>query len=434
MGTITAYALQAGIVLAAEYLVYKLLLAEATFSRFNRTVILAIYALALLAVPLASVAGAWKTAGTIGGAIIVGTPQATLLAETEPAGGSGWWEAVPAVYMAGAAVAAALTLLSYGRMACIICRGDKRRMGDATLVVAREKVAPFSWGRFLVVTAEDAANELIVEHELQHIRSRHSLDLLLAQLFFIFNWFNPAAHLLRRELGALHEYAVDAEIIHAGFDRRKYQMLLIRKTVGTGFQSIANSLNHSQLKNRLTMMTKSKSKSARRLCAAALLPAAVLAASMTEIPAIAQSLTCISAVSYGKGSEKPATVQATAATTPKILPAPATERSTTADERKTPPQYPGGEVAMMKALSGEVKYPAASMQKGAEGLVLVSFVVDADGGMKNVKVGKSSGNKQLDAEAVRAVKAAFNVKWIPATGNGKPVEAKHSVPVRFKLQ
>lgn len=205
---------------------------------------------------------------------------------------------------------AAVAIVSYARMLSVIRKGEKRKLDGAVLVVAPVKVSPFSWGKYLVVSAEDASNRLIIDHELSHIRSAHSLDLIFAQIFMIFNWFNPAAYLMRTELSAAHEYDVDARMLRSGVDAREYQMLLIRKTVGPGFQSIANSLNHSQLKNRLTMMLKSRSKSVRRLCAAALLPAAVLAVAMTDFPAVASTIANVAAVSLDKGSEKIETAQA----------------------------------------------------------------------------------------------------------------------------
>lgn len=438
MGTITAYAMSVAIILAIEYIVYKCLLANATFYRFNRGVLLACYAIALAAVPAGDFLGrilAESGTAPAAGAISISGIKAELAGAPAQASGTGIWHAIPLIYLAGAALVALLTIYSYIKMARIIRGGEKRVTEDAVIVVANTTVSPFSWGRYLVISPADADNRLIIEHELIHIRNHHSLDLIFAQLFIIFNWFNPVAWLMRRELSAVHEYDVDRRILSSGVKATDYQMLLIRKTVGPGFQSIANSLNHSQLKNRLTMMLKSKSKSARYLCAAALLPAALLAAAMTDFPAVASTIRNVAAVSYDKVSEISAPTQETAA-----LPAESAATETVSDKSEpvtsaeVMPHYPGGERAMLQALMSELKYPETPLKEGIGGHTVVSFTVTKNGTIDDIKIRKSSGNEELDAEAVRAIKAGITEKWSPGTVGGEPVDCLYTLPVKFSLK
>lgn len=425
MGAITSYAMTVAIILAVEYIVYKCLLANATFYRFNRFVILMCYVVALLA-PLVRPAAGKLNADVAGNQqFAVGGIVATVTDTVhEPV--SDVWLWIPLAYFAGAAVMATVAIVSYARMLSVIRKGKKRMLDGAVLVVAPVKVSPFSWGKYLVVSAEDASNRLIVDHELCHIRSAHSLDLIFAQIFLIFNWFNPAAYLMRGELSAAHEYDVDSRMLRAGVDAREYQMLLIRKTVGPGFQSIANSLNHSQLKNRLTMMLKSRSKSVRRLCAAALLPAAVLAVAMTDFPAVASTIANVAAASLDKGSEKIAAAQAVESVSMK--------ESETASMSEVMPQYPAGEQAMMQAIFDEIRFPEGKIAEGANGLVLVGFTVTTDGDMADFVIRKSSGDAALDAEAIRAIKAALTKKWTPGTVDGRPVSIQYALPIRFAVK
>ena len=65
--------------------------------------------------------------------------------------------------------------------------------------------------------------------------------------------------LLRRELRAIHEYEADEAVLDSGVDARQYQLLLIRKAAGGRWYSVANSFNHSKLKNRITMMLRKRS-------------------------------------------------------------------------------------------------------------------------------------------------------------------------------
>lgn len=438
MGAITAFSISAAIILAIEYIVYKSLLANATFYRFNRVVLLACYAAALIAIPVSHllqghIAGTTvATGGTMGG-ISIGAPMVEAIADAGAPESSGLIRVIPIIYIAGVALTGIFTLLSYIRMARIIRRGEKREIDGATVVVSETKVSPFSWGKYIVVSPADADNRLIIEHELTHVRNRHSIDLIFAQLFIIFNWFNPAAYLMRRELSAVHEYDVDRRILESGIKATDYQMLLIRKTVGPGFQSIANSLNHSQLKNRLTMMLRSKSRGVRCLCAAALLPAAMLAAAMTDFPAVASTISSVADVSYGKVSEKTASEQTPAATdTPAY--APVTDELPAANAAEEMPKYPGGERALLQTIMSEVKYTEAAMKEGYTGMAVVRFVVDANGDATDFELVKSTGYGDLDAEALRAIKAAMTEKWIPGKVDGKPVRCNFTLPIKFAIK
>lgn len=434
------------IILAIEYIVYKCLLANATFYRFNRGVLLACYAIALLAIPAGNLSGGLFTTHIDSQSSIIieemsmNSRVAEFMSRHPKYAEMNIWLAIPLIYFAGVLVTTALTVYSYIRMAKIIRNGEKRMTEDAIIVVANTTVSPFSWGRYLVVSPADADNRLIIEHELIHIRNRHSLDLIFAQLFIIFNWFNPVAWLMRRELSAVHEYDVDRRILNSGVKAADYQMLLIRKTVGPGFQSIANSLNHSQLKNRLTMMLKSKSKSARYLCAAALLPAALLAAAMTDFPAVASTIRNVAAVSYDKVSEISApaqeaeTLPAQTAATEAVATEAVSDKSEPVKSAEVMPQYPGGERAMLQALMDELKYPETPFKEGIGGYTVVNFTVTKNGTIENVKILKSSGNKDLDAEAVRALKAGLTEKWSPGTIGGEPVDCKYTLPVKFSLK
>mgnify|MGYP000237781328 CR=1 FL=1 len=115
--------------------------------------------------------------------------------------------------------------------------------------------------KFVVISEKDLKEngEEILTHEYAHIRKRHSIDLLIADICIFFQWFNPASWLLKQELQNIHEFEADESVIAQGIDAKKYQLLLIKKAVGTRLYSMANSFNHSSLKKRITMMLKKKS-------------------------------------------------------------------------------------------------------------------------------------------------------------------------------
>ena len=95
------------------------------------------------------------------------------------------------------------------------------------------------------------------------------------------------------------------------------------------------------------------------------------------------------------------------------------------------PSFPGGSAALMSYLSSNTKYPVVAQENGVQGRVIVSFVVERDGSISDVKVARSV-DPSLDREAQRVVKSM--PKWKPGKQNGSAVRVKYTVPVVFRLQ
>ena len=93
------------------------------------------------------------------------------------------------------------------------------------------------------------------------------------------------------------------------------------------------------------------------------------------------------------------------------------------------PQFPGGDVELMKFLSENIKYPEAASKAGTQGRVVAQFIVEADGSITNVKVLKNVSD-EIDAEAVRVIKAM--PKWKPGMQKGQPVRVKYTIPITFR--
>ncbi|MCS2308527.1 M56 family metallopeptidase [Bacteroides thetaiotaomicron] len=166
------------------------------------------------------------------------------------------------LYLGGAL----LVLLRYiFSIACIyrLIRNSEKKCwkGKIRLVVHQQNVAPFSWRHYIVLSRQDLEEygEEIIAHEYAHILHKHFRDLLLAEICLLFQWFNPAMWLFRKELKAIHEFEADESVLKTEIDAKKYQLLLIQKTVGTRLYSMVNSFDHSSLKKRITMMLKKKS-------------------------------------------------------------------------------------------------------------------------------------------------------------------------------
>jgi len=303
------------------YLIYKWMLSGENQHCYNRAILLTIYLCAIVIPPAMPLVYGWLTPDAQG---IVITEGLTAMTGTpadmtdEPH--------VPllprillAVYLAGIVITSFYTVLVGIKLRRIISRGEKMAAGRYTLVITAENdIAPFSWLRYIVMSREDytASGNIIMTHETRHLRLVHWADLLFAQIIAIFQWYNPSAWLMREELKTVHEYQADEAVLASGADTLQYQMLLIKKAVGARFPSLANSLNHSKLKKRVTMMYKSKSSATRRMRTLALIPAAAIALVTINLPVVASALTAASeaeiALPVGKGNEKTAEAQTAA--------------------------------------------------------------------------------------------------------------------------
>jgi periplasmic protein TonB len=95
------------------------------------------------------------------------------------------------------------------------------------------------------------------------------------------------------------------------------------------------------------------------------------------------------------------------------------------------PSFPGGEAELMKYLSENIKYPAIARENNIQGTVALSFIVEKNGSLSNVKILKDPGGG-CGKEAVRVLETM--PRWTPGEANGNPVRVKFTLPVRFRLE
>ncbi|WP_305376277.1 M56 family metallopeptidase [uncultured Duncaniella sp.] len=303
MGPLFAYSISCSVLLALMYMAYKWVLASENQHRFNRIVLWSIYLVSLSAIPLGGVADRWladSSEDLPAGLIEVGGIMMLPVAEDSASLADIICSAILWIYVSGMVVAMLHTGVVAVRLALIVRSGSGAdACGQRVILIRDEGIAPFSVMGAIVMSHKDYAEsgEMIVAHECCHVRHRHWVDLVMAQLVAVFQWYNPAAWLMREELKAVHEYQADSGVISSGVNPREYQMLLIKKAVGARFPSLANSLNHSKLKKRITMMYNPKTSASRRLRVLALAPAFAAAVLVTDIPAVAGAIDSASGAS-----------------------------------------------------------------------------------------------------------------------------------------
>lgn len=143
----------------------------------------------------------------------------------------------------------------------IIRAGERQRAGKYILVRAADgSISSFSFLNYLVVSQKDAEayGDVVLRHELVHIQERHSLDLLWLELVHVFWWFNPILIFFKRSLKEIHEFIADERATNG--DRMQYAHTLVGYAFGVSPNVLTNNFfDATQLKNRISMLTKNRS-------------------------------------------------------------------------------------------------------------------------------------------------------------------------------
>ena len=99
---------------------------------------------------------------------------------------------------------------------------------------------------------------------------------------------------------------------------------------------------------------------------------------------------------------------------------------------ETMPSFPGGDAALMKFISDNVRYPAIAQENGIQGRAICQFTVEKDGSITDIQILRSAGDETLDKEAKRVIKSM--PKWSPGKQRGKAVRVSYTIPINFRLQ
>ncbi len=401
------YIARAGLYLGLFCAFYLLVMRRTTFFRLNRVLLLCGSFLCLL-LPIfrlrsVATAGIASELSMVAGAETVQEAVRTAFP---------WKEVLTGLYLAGALATLTLYALSAWKIRRMMLRGESSRMDDGCrLILLDEDVPSFSWGRRIVMSKKDLAdNPAILTHEMMHVRCRHSVDLLLFFPLQLLFWWNPLVWITREELRLLHEYEADEGVIQKGIDATSYQLLLVRKAVGEHRFTLASGFQHAKLKSRIEMMLKPGSSGWMRWSYAALIP--VLGCFM---------FICnpVKAVNLQASTETFAEdVAEQEESTPR-------RRSEMMLFEQMPRFNGGGANDFSLWLNSRIQATS-----GVEGRVLVQFTVGADGEVCDVKVIKGL-REDLDDAVVQAVSAS--PRWEPAlNSSGEPTAVTFSVPVIFR--
>ena len=171
-----------------------------------------------------------------------------------------WWNIVLLVLITGSLCMMIRLCMQFFSLQKI--KKQATKINDAAVVVyhVEKSIIPFSFGNNIYINQHlhtEKELEDIILHEYVHVKQKHTIDILLAELLCIFNWYNPFAWLMRKAIRQNLEFIADNKVLQTGMDKKNYQYHLLKVT-GMPQYAIASNFNFSSLKKRIAMMNKMK--------------------------------------------------------------------------------------------------------------------------------------------------------------------------------
>lgn len=373
---------------AAFALLYWLLLKGETFFSLNRFYLLG----GLLISFLLPLAGAWFTAPypVFSGNTLLPTVTITVdgLISASSAQLKGY-SIVQWVWWLGIAIAGFRMLLGGVGIARLIWLSQSTEV--KYIRTSRKIQIPFSFFHWILIpeqTSSEADLGAMIAHEKAHSSGKHSVDVVICELLCVVFWWHPLVYWYKNTLRTVHEYIADAASVQH-YSRKQYGLLLIRHAQSGPALALVHHFFQSPVKQRLVMLTKNTSAPSRGLRYTLILPLMLLLVGLFQSAANAQTVA----------------------------------------EPDKMPEFPGGIPALSKFLGANIIYPATARKENAQGVVVLSFIVNTEGMVDQIKVLKAA-HPDLNAEAIRVVKL---MSWIPGEKGGKKVNCEYTLPIKFKL-
>ena len=293
-------------------------------------------------------------------------------------------------------------------------------LNDISFINTDEEDAPYSFFRWLFwnkkISLDSPNGRQIFRHELFHIRQKHSVDLIYAEMLTIIFWINPFFHLVKKEIKAIHEFLSD-QFAAQNSSRWDYVELLLMQALQTK-QSLVNPFFHNQIKRRIAMITNPSKTSYQYLRKVMVLP----------VVAILVALTAFNCTTKDEINKPDSAATTTLEKTTETL-----ASNKIFEKVEIEPAFPGGATEWRKYLEKNLN-PSIPVDNGApEGTytVMAQFIVHTDGFISDLKTLTKHGYGMED-EVVRVL--SKGPRWEPAIQNGKKINAYRKQPVTFQIQ
>ncbi len=435
MSALFSFSLAVSLFVALLFPVLYQLIVRSTWFRFNRLVLAGSMVLCLV-LPLTDIPALMSAAYgvTLSGLESVDAVMDSVSApvssesETVPQAGFGWIALAVLIYWAGIAVLLCREVWSYVRLFRLVSRSRKTACRGYVLCrLSGGEMSPCCWGRYIFLTESDDDNSpnSILIHELAHTKRMHWVDVLFADLFCIFLWYNPFAWMTRGLVKLNHEFEADEAVIESGADVYDYQHLLVTKAIGSRAPSVSNSFTAGKRRFRRRVLTVSRKRSSRKtmLLAACAIPALAIGLLLSSTPLSARVLADISGFEF-PGHRNGDVVEAsqTVAGTEKA-PETGDEKTDSVKVMILPQPYHD-----QKPLAELLRTTLESSPSGEAVKVNIQVVIGEDGKIREVTTDHDD-----DSSVKTAVDKLVNsVMFEKMLQDGKPIRMSYNIPVEIR--
>lgn len=313
-----------------------------------------------------------------------------------------------------------------------IKEGSRLEKIENDLIYFNENIeSPFSFNDNIYIPNSFKSAEvlsIILKHEQAHVALKHSRDKIYFSLLQAIFWFNPFVYLYHKEIELVHEFEAD-EFSTQTFATDDYVEKLLQTINYTQTPTLlAHHFFHHPLKTRIIMLYK-KSKSAFAQKSLVAIFTLAICFMMLLIQSNAQTKSSKNKYTISKNDNDTMFVENNGDVEIKVV---GHNSDTLYEHVDQMPEFYGGQSELIKYLTENLNYPEEEKAKKIEGRVVVSFIIDAVGSVRDVKaVNQPNNGAKLVDEAIRVVKNM--PKWKPGKSNGKSVNVKYSLPIVFKL-
>lgn len=414
MGSLFSYSLAASLVVILMFPIIYRLVNHSTAFQFNRAAILAVVALAMLfpAIHLIDFAPTANiqigkiasVAQLTSGDTIVAVHGLDIIS-------------ILIIYMSVVAALIIREAVSYFRLSRLISSAEQTDEGSYILSrVSDDKIAPFSWGRFIVIPKSNDVAQSIIIHEKAHIVRRHWIDIALLDLFCIFTWYNPFSWIIRNLTALNHEFEADEAVIASGVDTLEYQRLLVSKAIGHRTMPLVNNFAIGSKSFRKRVLSISRPRSKRQLLPAVMaLPALVIAVVILTLPISAKVLETFSNHKLMQENKTEQKISANPIDEPSV--------EEPVDTVLASPLIDQQDLAKHLTIAFS-KHNLDNVATASK--IMATIVIDEQGFIKEV-----STNETGDANVRTIIEEALTGVRFECTdnGDGKPIEIRYTLPI-----
>jgi beta-lactamase regulating signal transducer with metallopeptidase domain len=298
MDNFVLYIIKANITLTVLFMVYWFLLRQETYFNFNRLFLILIPSFALILPLIEFKLPEFLSNGSFhylnleqfrtDTPLIINTPTTSQISLSgEQAEVPDPFIVIRIIYLTGILITSGLfvhRLIQVGKM---IYKNGSEKLGNLMIISPDREISPFSFFRYVIINKRNYTIEdyrQIVMHENIHYKQRHTVDLLLFEFMRIIFWYNPLIYIIAYSLRNTHEYLADRGVLLHGFDKKIYQMLILRQSVALPHFSMANTFAFSQTKRRIIMLNRNLSSYFSKIKMLVIIPTLFILFGLFNIP------------------------------------------------------------------------------------------------------------------------------------------------------